>query len=238
MPATVEPSLFGAQQTFRQANGLEHPVQHAAEFLGFSWRPNRPLPNRLFKGTSTRYAVCRPLTPALGFLQYSLQPTKHGSVARSQNQTLTSVTCVNHALMNEVSLDLLILQIFRKLDSSMRMTVRLLAATLASFLVSCASPPSSDPSTVDAACAQQCSGNLATCSSGFKLFPIVQQKQCNDTYDVCIKGCPARTKETSSASATPQSTGDRLKRLDELYKAGAITKEEYEAKRKDIIGSL
>jgi len=69
MPATVEPSLFGAQHTFRQANGLEHPVQHAADFLDFSWRPNRPLPNRLFKGTSTRYAVCRPLTPALGFSQ-------------------------------------------------------------------------------------------------------------------------------------------------------------------------
>jgi hypothetical protein len=66
-PATVVPSLSSAQQTFRRANGLEHPVQHSAECLGCSWRPNRPLPNRLFKGTSTRYAVCRPLTPALGF---------------------------------------------------------------------------------------------------------------------------------------------------------------------------
>jgi hypothetical protein len=35
-PATVEPSSSGVQQTFRQANGLEHPVQHAADFLGFS----------------------------------------------------------------------------------------------------------------------------------------------------------------------------------------------------------
>jgi hypothetical protein len=65
-PATVEPSLSSAKQTFRQANGLEHPVQHAAEVLGFSQRSNRPWPNRLFKGTSTRFAVCRPLTPALG----------------------------------------------------------------------------------------------------------------------------------------------------------------------------
>jgi len=65
-PATVEPSLSSAQQTFRQANVLEHPVQQTAEFLGFSWRPNRPLPNMLFKGTPTRYAVCLPLTPALG----------------------------------------------------------------------------------------------------------------------------------------------------------------------------
>jgi hypothetical protein len=64
--ATVEPSLSSAQQTFRQANGLEHPVQQTAEFLGFSWRPNRPLPNMLFKGTPTRCAACLPLTPALG----------------------------------------------------------------------------------------------------------------------------------------------------------------------------
>jgi hypothetical protein len=69
-PATVEPSLSSAQPTFRQANGLEHPVQQAAEFLGCSWRPNRPLPNRLFKGTPTRCAACLPLTPALGLKKY------------------------------------------------------------------------------------------------------------------------------------------------------------------------
>jgi hypothetical protein len=194
----------------------------------------------LFKGTSNRSAVCLPLTPALGFLNYALLPqsTRRSCATRSQNQTQSSVTCVLRAITNEVSLDLHILQPFNKLDSSVRLNLRLLVAALASLLVSCASPPSSDPSTVDAACAQQCSGNLATCSSGFKLFPIVQQKQCNDTYDVCIKGCPARTKEISSASSTPQSTGDRLKRLDELYKAGAITKEEYDTKRRDILGSL
>jgi hypothetical protein len=66
-PATVEPSLSSAKQTIRQAKGHEHPVQHAAEFLDFFWRPNRPLPNMLFKGTPTRCAACRPLTPALGF---------------------------------------------------------------------------------------------------------------------------------------------------------------------------
>jgi len=65
-PATVEPSLSSAKQTIRQAKGHEHPVQHAAEFLDFFWRPNRPLPNMLFKGTPTRCAACRPLTPALG----------------------------------------------------------------------------------------------------------------------------------------------------------------------------
>jgi len=43
-PATVEPSLSSAQQTFRQANDLEHPFQQKAEFLGFFWRPDRPLP--------------------------------------------------------------------------------------------------------------------------------------------------------------------------------------------------
>jgi hypothetical protein len=158
--------------------------------------------------------------------------------ARSRNQTQSSAAGVNQASTNEVSHKLPILYPFNKMDSSVRMTLRLLASALATLLVSCATPPSSDPSTVDAACAQQCSGNLATCSSGFKLFPIVQQKQCNDTYDVCIKGCPARTKETSSAGAAPQSVGDRLKKLDELYKVGSITREEYDAKRKEILGSL
>jgi len=70
-PATVEPSLSSAKRTFRQANAPEHPVQHAVEFLGFFWRPNRPLPNMLFKGTPTRCAACLPLTPALGLAKYA-----------------------------------------------------------------------------------------------------------------------------------------------------------------------
>lgn len=61
------------------------------------------------------------------------------------------------------------------------------------LIAACASAPKSDPSKVEPGCAQSCSTNLATCSAGFKMFPIVQQKQCNDNYDVCIKGCPARS---------------------------------------------
>ena len=120
----------------------------------------------------------------------------------------------------------------------MQMSMRFLGYMLAVLAAGCATPPSSDPSAVESACAQQCSGNLATCSSGFKLFPIVQQKQCNDTYDVCIKGCPARTPETAAAKPVPQSTAERLKKLEDLFKSGAVTKDEYEAKRKDILGSL
>jgi Short C-terminal domain len=120
----------------------------------------------------------------------------------------------------------------------MKISTQFIALILALVSAGCALPPSSDPSKVDSECAQQCSGNLATCSSGFKLFPIVQQKQCNDTYDVCIKGCPARTAQPSATKPTPQTTAERLKKLDELFNSGAITKSEYEAKRKEILGSL
>ena len=120
----------------------------------------------------------------------------------------------------------------------MRIHTRLLGFTLAVLTAGCATPPSADPSTVESACALQCSSNLATCSAGFKLFPIVQQKQCNDTYDVCIKGCPSRTPETAASKPVFQSTAERLRKLDELYKSGAITKDEYEAKRKEILNAL
>ena len=118
------------------------------------------------------------------------------------------------------------------------MKLRILASLFAIIAAGCATPPSSDPSVVESACAQQCSSNLATCSSGFKLFPVVQQKQCNDNYDVCIKGCPARTGETSAPKGASQSPAERLKKLDELLRSGAISKDEYDAKRKDILGSL
>ena len=118
------------------------------------------------------------------------------------------------------------------------MNMRILTCTLAALAAGCATPPSSDPSAVDSACAQQCSVNLATCSSGFKLFPIIQQKQCNDTYDICIKGCPARTGEATAAKPVPLSTAERLKKVEELFQSGAITKDEYDAKRKEILGPL
>jgi hypothetical protein len=118
------------------------------------------------------------------------------------------------------------------------MTLSPLALTLAIFIGGCATPPSADPSTVEAGCAQQCSANLTTCSSGFTLFPIVKQKQCNDTYDVCIKGCPARVSGALSAKPAAPSTTERLKKLGELFKSGSITKDEYDAKRKEILDSL
>jgi hypothetical protein len=117
------------------------------------------------------------------------------------------------------------------------MNMRFLACTLAVLSAGCATPPSSDPSTVEASCAEKCSGHLATCSSGIRSFPVVRQKQCNDTYDMCIKGCPPRT-ETAATKPVPQSTAERLKKLDELFKSGVITKEEYDAKRKNILDSL
>ena len=118
------------------------------------------------------------------------------------------------------------------------MIMRFLACTVAAIATGCATPPSADPSAVESACAQQCSSNLATCSSGFKFFPVVQQKQCNDNYDVCIKGCPARTVESLATKAVPPPATERLKKAEELFKSGAITKDEYDAKRKEILGSI
>lgn len=109
--------------------------------------------------------------------------------------------------------------------------MRKVTALMLAGIAGCASPPSSNPSIVEASCAQQCSSSLATCSGGFKLFPIVQQKQCNDNYDVCIHGCPPR-------AGNGNSVADRLRSLDELRTSGALTDAEYAARRKAIIDSL
>jgi hypothetical protein len=70
------------------------------------------------------------------------------------------------------------------------------------------------------------------------MFPIVQQKQCNDTYDVCIKGCPARGSAPSAATQAAHSAAERLKELDALLASGAISQSEYDAKRKQILSDL
>ncbi len=110
--------------------------------------------------------------------------------------------------------------------------------TLLLVLAGCASAPKANPALVESGCAQQCSAHLATCSSGFKAFPIVQQKQCNDTYDVCVKGCPARSATQLGSQSQVRTVAERLAELDALLKSGALSQGEYQAKRKEILGSL
>src|SRR5881275_633263 len=102
----------------------------------------------------------------------------------------------------------------------MRFKAAFLAFVSTAVLSGCASPPQADPSVVDASCAQQCSVNLTNCSSGFTLFPVVKQKQCNDSYDVCVKGCPSRQSGVRAilapTSPPTASAADRLKALEEL----------------------
>ena len=107
-----------------------------------------------------------------------------------------------------------------------------------SLLAGCASAPKANPALVESGCAQQCSAHLATCSAGFKAFPIVQQKQCDDTYDICIKGCPARGAGQLAGPAPARTVAERLRDLEALYRSGALSAAEYEAKRKEILGSL
>lgn len=116
--------------------------------------------------------------------------------------------------------------------------INLTILSLFILLASCASPPTADPSKVEAGCAQKCSAHLAECSSGFKFFPVVAQQQCNDTYDVCIKGCPARDQSNAKKDNSPRTAAQRLENLAGLFKSGQITKEEYDAKRKEILDSL
>ncbi|MFA5170716.1 MAG: SHOCT domain-containing protein [Sulfuriferula sp.] len=120
----------------------------------------------------------------------------------------------------------------------MKALLRLITISSIFAITGCASSPTADPSTVEQACAQQCSNNLTTCSSGFKLFPVVVQKQCNDTYDVCIKGCPARISESVNEKPILPTASERLKKLEQLFKSGTISRDEYESKRKDILNSL
>ncbi len=114
----------------------------------------------------------------------------------------------------------------------------ILTMFVAATFSGCATPPSADPSTVESGCAQQCAGNLTTCSSGFTLFPVIKQKQCNDLYDVCVKGCPARLSQQPGTQPASKTTIERLKQVDDLYTSGAISKTEHEAKRKQILESM
>ena len=120
----------------------------------------------------------------------------------------------------------------------------LFAALVAVLLPACIGPPKIDFSKVDSACAQQCSTNHSNCMSGFKLFPLVAESQCNDAMDVCAKTCPPKSAAAASTqpkvtppAAQPSAT-ERLKELDALFKGGLINREEYESKRQEILKAM
>jgi Short C-terminal domain len=61
------------------------------------------------------------------------------------------------------------------------------------------------------------------------------QQQCTDAMKLCVQACPAR----GATAASPVSgSSQRLANLDDLYKRGLITKDEYYAKRAEVLKGL
>lgn len=119
----------------------------------------------------------------------------------------------------------------------------ILVSAIASLVLSaCISAPNIDFAKIDAVCAQQCSANHSTCMSGFKLFPLVAESQCNDAMETCVKTCPTKPDPTLASqqknTPTPRSTADKLRELNALYKNGLINQADYEAKKQEILKAM
>ena len=102
------------------------------------------------------------------------------------------------------------------------------------LLAGCASTADIDTSKVDPDCAHSCSANYSDCLGKFTLFPLMVQHQCTDAMKLCVQACPAR----STAAVSAPDSSQRLANLDDLYKRGLITKDEYDAKRAEILKGL
>jgi hypothetical protein len=103
------------------------------------------------------------------------------------------------------------------------------------LLAGCASVADIDTSKMDPACAQSCTTNYSECLGKFTLFPLMAQHQCTDAMHLCAAACPARTAAVPSPAAT---TPQRLSNLDDLYKRSLISKDEYDAKRAEILKGM
>lgn len=109
-----------------------------------------------------------------------------------------------------------------------------LISFISGLATGCASTSDIDTSKYDQACAQPCSHNYSACVSRFTFFPIQVQHQCTDAYKLCVQGCPERGQSTAN---TP-GIDERLKTLKSLRESGAITKQEYETRRKAILDGV
>jgi Short C-terminal domain len=103
------------------------------------------------------------------------------------------------------------------------------------LLAGCASVADIDTSKMDPACAQSCASTYSECLGKFTLFPLMAQHQCTDAMHLCSASCPARADSAIPPVAT---TSQRLTSLDDLYKRGLISKDEYDSKRADILKAM
>lgn len=110
---------------------------------------------------------------------------------------------------------------------------RLTIAVLLTALTGCVSAPDLDLSKLDSTCAQRCSSEYSTCTTGFKLFPIAEQIHCNESLKVCAGSCPAAQ---PVVTATP--SAQKLAELSSMYKQGLITEKEYAAKKQEILKAM
>ncbi|MEX3635337.1 SHOCT domain-containing protein [Paraburkholderia sp. BR14320] len=110
---------------------------------------------------------------------------------------------------------------------------RLITVAATMVLTGCIAAPELDLSKVDSTCAQRCSSEYSNCTTGFKLFPLIEQAHCNEALKVCVAACtPAQTVTGNATSA------QRLTELKTLYKQGLISEEEYETKRQEILKTM
>lgn len=110
---------------------------------------------------------------------------------------------------------------------------RLTIAAAIMALTGCVSAPDLDLSKVDSACSQRCSSEYSTCTTGFKLFPLVAQAHCNESLKVCASTCPASQPVIATTPAA-----QKLSELTSMYKQGLITDKEYETKKQEILKAL
>ena len=103
------------------------------------------------------------------------------------------------------------------------------------LLAGCASTADIDTNKVDSDCAHSCSANYSECLGKFTLFPLMAQHQCTDAMRLCVQACPAR----GAAAASPASdASQRLANVEDLYRRRLISKDEYDAKRAEILKGL
>jgi hypothetical protein len=103
------------------------------------------------------------------------------------------------------------------------------------LLVGCAGTADIDTNKVDSDCAHLCSANYSECLGKFTHYPLMAQRQCTDAMKLCVQAYPARR----AVAASPASNASqRLANVEDLYKRRLISKEEYDAKRAEILKGL
>ncbi|QWD34650.1 SHOCT domain-containing protein [Polynucleobacter paneuropaeus] len=106
-------------------------------------------------------------------------------------------------------------------------------------LVGCQTTEGIDFEAKDSSCTTTCRNRYDSCMGAITMMPIRKNNDCVDNLRFCVAQCPSKGMVVVPVSEnTLSSSTKKLEILNDMQKKGLITRDEYNAKKAEILRGM